>query len=45
MNILLVEDNHTIIKGSKYSLEKNNYHFIYQTTIQDTKIYLKKIQM
>ena len=42
MNILLGEDNHTIIKGLKYSLEKNNYHFIYQTTIQDTKIYLKE---
>ena len=41
MNILLGEDNHTIIKGLKYSLEKNNYHFIYQTTIQDTKAYLK----
>ena len=42
MNILLVEDNNTIIKGLKYSLEKNNYHFIYQTTIHDTKIYLKE---
>ncbi len=25
MNILLVEDNLTIIKGLKYTFEKNNY--------------------
>lgn len=37
MNILLVEDNQTIIKGLKYSFEKNNYNLIYKTNIKDTK--------
>ena len=41
MNILLIEDNITIIKGLKYSFEKNNYNLIYKTTINDAKIYLK----
>lgn len=41
MNILLIEDNVTIIKGLKYSFEKNNYNLIYKTTINDAKIYLK----
>lgn len=41
MNILLVEDNLTIIKGLKYSLESNNYKLIYKTNINDTKKYLK----
>lgn len=36
MNILLVEDNQTIIKGLKYSFEKNNYNLIYKTNIKDT---------
>lgn len=40
MNILLVEDNLTIIKGLKYSFEKNNYNLIYKTSISDTKQYL-----
>lgn len=41
MNILLIEDNITIIKGLKYSFEKNNYNLIYKTTINDAKDYLK----
>ena len=37
MNILLVEDNLTIIKGLKYSFEKNNYNLIYKTNIKDAR--------
>ena len=37
MNILLVEDNLTIIKGLKYSFEKNNYNLVYRTNINDTR--------
>lgn len=40
MNILLVEDNQTIIKGLKYSFEKNNYDLMSKTSIIDTKKYL-----
>ena len=35
MNILLVEDNLTIIKGLKYSFEKNDYNLICKTNIKD----------
>lgn len=41
MNILLVEDNITIIKGLKYAFEKNNYSLAYTTTIFDANNYLK----
>ena len=41
MNILLVEDNLNIIKGLKYSFEKNNYNLISKTSIKDTKSYLE----
>ena len=41
MNILLVEDNITIIKGLKYTFEKNNYNLAYTTTIFDANNYLK----
>ena len=37
MNILLVEDNKTIIKGLKYSFEKNDYNLIYKTNIKDAR--------
>ena len=37
MNILLVEDNQTIIKGLKYSFEKNDYNIIYKTNIKDAR--------
>jgi len=40
MNILLVEDTLSIIKGLKYSFEKNNYNLVVKTTINDTRQYL-----
>lgn len=40
MNILLVEDNLTIVKGLSYSFEKNNYQLIIKTNVKDTKAYL-----
>ena len=40
MNILLIEDNISIIKGLTYSFTKNNYHIIAKTTIKDTLEYL-----
>lgn len=40
MNILLVEDAESIIKGLTYSLEKRNYKLVIKTTIKDTKEYL-----
>lgn len=41
MNILLVEDNITIVKGLKYAFEKNNYNLAYTITIFDANNYLK----
>lgn len=41
MNILLVEDNITIVKGLKYAFEKSNYNLAYITTIFDANNYLK----
>lgn len=41
MNILLVEDNITTVKGLKYAFEKNNYNLAYTTTIFDANNYLK----
>ena len=41
MNILLVEDNLSIIKGLEYAFLKNNYNFSYMTNVKDTIIYLK----
>lgn len=41
MNILLVEDNITIVKGLKYAFEKSNYNLAYTTTIFDANNYLK----
>ena len=41
MNILLIEDTESIIKGLTYSFEKNNYNIIVKTTIKDSKEYLK----
>ena len=40
MNILLVEDTESIIKGLTYSFEKNNYNLTVKTTIKDSKDYL-----
>ncbi len=41
MNILLVEDNTSIIKGLNYSFEKNNYKLSYTTSVRETKEFLK----
>lgn len=40
MNVLLVEDIESIIKGLTYSLEKSNYKLVIKTTIKDAKEYL-----
>lgn len=40
MNILLVEDNLSIVKGLKYSFEKNNYKLEYKVSCKETKEYL-----
>lgn len=42
MNILLVEDNLSIIKGLQYSFELNKYNFNYKTNIADTIDYLEE---
>ena len=42
MNILLVEDNQTIIKGLKYSFEQNNYNLICAKNVLEAKILLKE---
>ena len=44
MNILLVEDSLSIVKGLKYSFEKNNDNLIYKTNVKDTIQYLEKIK-
>lgn len=41
MEILLVEDNHSIIKGLDYTFKTNNYKLISKTTIKEAKEYLK----
>ncbi len=40
MNILLIEDTESIIKGLTYSFKKNNYNLTVKTTIKDSKDYL-----
>ena len=40
MNILLVEDNVSIIKGLAYSFEKNKLHLVAKTNIKESKEYL-----
>ena len=40
MNILLIEDTESIIKGLTYSFEKNNYNLIAKNNIKDSKEYL-----
>lgn len=42
MNILLVEDNLSIIKGLQYSFELNKYNFNYVMSVNDTISYLDK---
>lgn len=41
MNILLVEDTESIIKGLSYSLSKDNYNLTYKTNIKDAKEYIE----
>ncbi|MGN1270173.1 MAG: response regulator transcription factor [Clostridia bacterium] len=41
MNILLVEDNLSIIKGLTYSFQKNNYNLTYKTSVDETLKYVK----
>lgn len=40
MNLLLIEDNISIIKGLTYSFEKNSLHLVAKTTIKEAKEYL-----
>ena len=40
MNVLLIEDTESIIKGLTYSFEKNNYNLTVKTTIKDSIEYL-----
>ncbi len=40
MNILLIEDNISIIKGLTYSFEKNKLHLVTKTNIKESKEYL-----
>lgn len=40
MNILLIEDNSSIIKGLTYSFTKDNYNLIVKTTVKDAILYL-----
>ena len=42
MNILLVEDNLSIIKGLKYSLDNNGYNVEYKTNYNDALKYIEK---
>ncbi len=42
MNILLVEDNLSIVKGLSYLFEKNNFMFVYKTNIRDSVSYLEE---
>ena len=40
MNILLIEDTESIIKGLTYSFKKDNHNLIVKTTVEDSKEYL-----
>ncbi len=40
MNVLLIEDNLSIIKGLVYSLETNNYMVVYKTSKREAEEYL-----
>ena len=41
MNILLIEDTESIIKGLSYSLSKNNYSLTSKTNVKDAKEYIE----
>lgn len=42
MDVLLIEDNPTIVKGLKYSFEKNSYNLISALSIKEAKECLKE---
>lgn len=42
MNILLIEDNHTIAEGLEYAFKKNNYNLIYKANTKEAVEYLSK---
>ena len=44
MNILLIEDTESIIKGLKYSIEKEKYNLISKTNIKEAKDFLNHNQ-
>lgn len=42
MNILLIEDNESIIKGLEYAFKQNNFNLIYKNDLKSAKEYLIK---
>lgn len=42
MDILLIEDNETIIKGLEYAFKQNNFHLVYKSNLKSAKEYLMK---
>lgn len=42
MNILLIEDNESIIKGLEYAFKQNNFNLVYKSDLKGAKEYLIK---
>lgn len=42
MDILLIEDNETIIKGLEYAFKQNNFHLVYKSNLKSAKEYIKE---
>ncbi len=42
MNILLIEDNESIIKGLEYAFKQNNFNLVYKSDLKSAKEYLIK---
>lgn len=42
MNILLIEDNESIIKGLEYAFKQNNFNLVYKSDLKSAKDYLIK---
>lgn len=42
MNILLIEDNESIIKGLEYAFKQNNFNLVYKNDLKSAKEYLIK---
>ena len=40
MNILLIEDNESIIKGLEYTFKQNNFNLVYKSSLKSAKEYL-----